>query len=411
MVERSIAEDVAAVGRIPAVQKILQVVSQTTGMRFAAVARVTETRWTACAVRDSIDFGLAPGGELALETTICNEIRQHRQPVVFGHASEDPKYRGHPTPKLYGFESYISIPIFRRDGDFFGTLCAIDPAPAKLDDPAIVQSLELFAELISEQLEAEDQLSSSREALQHANELATLREQFIAVLGHDLRSPLTVLTTYTHLLRDERHDRAWRQQVEDMLHSCGRMSVLIDNLLDLARGRLGDGIPLALQDEVDLQELVGRVVSEVRTARGGHAIEARYSLARTVSCDPDRIQQLLVNLLDNAVTHGSVSDPVEVLVYDRGDMLEIAVCNRGPAIPEFRRRHLFEPFVRNDGAQAGEGLGLGLFIAAEIAKAHGGALELDASDEDGTRFVFRMPWRRRDAPRDGAAEAAGTASR
>lgn len=390
-VRRSIDEDIAAIGRIPAVQKILQVVSQTTGMRFAAVARVTENSWTACAVRDSIDFGLEPRGELVLETTICNEIREHHQPVVFGHASEDPRFCGHPTPKLYGFESYISIPIFRRDGDFFGTLCAIDPAPAKLDDPAIVQSLELFAELISEQMEVEDELSSSRRSLQHANELATLREQFIAVLGHDLRSPLTVLTTYTHLLKDERTDDAWQQQIDDMRNSCGRMSSLIDNLLDFARGRLGDGIPLALQRRGDLDDLFGRVVSEVRAAYPGHAIEARLEVAQPVTCDPERIAQLFDNLLVNAMTHGSATEPVQVSADARDGWLELSVFNRGPPILEPQRHHLFEPFARSEAGQAREGLGLGLFIAAEIAKAHGGNLALASSDGEGTRFVFRMP--------------------
>src|SRR6476620_9140417 len=82
-----------------------------TGMRFAAVASVTEQSWTACAVRDDLGFGLLPGQQLELESTICNEIRQHQRPVVFGHASADPHYRQHHTPKQYGLESYLSVPM------------------------------------------------------------------------------------------------------------------------------------------------------------------------------------------------------------------------------------------------------------------------------------------------------------
>src|ERR1700733_8814265 len=100
--------DIAHVQQIEAVPKILQVVCRTTGMGFAAVARVTDSRWICCAVRDEIQFGLAPGGELRVETTICHEIRQHREPVVIDHVAQDATYCGHHTPATYGFQSYIS---------------------------------------------------------------------------------------------------------------------------------------------------------------------------------------------------------------------------------------------------------------------------------------------------------------
>ena len=91
-------------------------------MGFAAVARVTEDRWVACAVRDEIAFGLQPGGELEVETTICDEIRDSGRLVVIDNVAEDKAFCGHPTPRMYGFQSYISMPIVRPDGRFFGTL-------------------------------------------------------------------------------------------------------------------------------------------------------------------------------------------------------------------------------------------------------------------------------------------------
>ena len=124
--------DIAAVSRIEAVPTILDVVCRTTGMGFAAVARVTEDRWIACSVRDEIAFGLQPGGELKVETTICHEVRDSREAVIINNVAEDPFYASHPTPALYGFQSYISMPIIMPDGRFFGTLCAIDPRPARL---------------------------------------------------------------------------------------------------------------------------------------------------------------------------------------------------------------------------------------------------------------------------------------
>jgi len=144
--------DVDLVAHMPGVATILEEVSRSTGMRFATVARVSDTRWTACAVYDTVDFGLRAGQDLALETTICNEIRKHGHTVVFNHASTHPLFACHPTPALYGFESYISVPIYLADGRFFGTLCAVDPQPRELDQ-ATVQILEKFARAIGTELD------------------------------------------------------------------------------------------------------------------------------------------------------------------------------------------------------------------------------------------------------------------
>src|ERR1700682_3847725 len=182
------AADIAAVQRIDAVPRILEVVCQSTGMGFAAVARVTDERWICCAVLDQIDFGLKPGGELKVETTICHEIRQSHEAVVIDHATQDEVFCGHPTPAMYGFQSYIPLPIKFVDGTFFGTLCAIDPRPARLKNPQTVGMFKLFAELIASQLDSAAKLAASEAILLNERQVSELREQFIAVLGHDLRN-------------------------------------------------------------------------------------------------------------------------------------------------------------------------------------------------------------------------------
>lgn len=151
----SLQGDLEAIAQIPGLAALLESVTRATGMRFAAVARVTDRRWTACAVYDGIDFGLRPGQDLVLETTICNEVRQHHQVVAFDSASADPAFAQHPTPALYGFESYVSVPIFRADGELFGTLCAIDPEPARLDRETLA-TLQMYAEMIGLQLDRQD---------------------------------------------------------------------------------------------------------------------------------------------------------------------------------------------------------------------------------------------------------------
>lgn len=141
--------DVVAIGKIDIVPKILEIICSSTGMGFAVVARVTEDKWIACSVCDKIGFGLAAGSELNLVTTICNQIRQSSKAVIIDDVSRDEFYAQHPIPALYGFQSYISVPIMRQDGSFFGTLCAIDPKPAKVNNPETIELFTSFAELIS----------------------------------------------------------------------------------------------------------------------------------------------------------------------------------------------------------------------------------------------------------------------
>lgn len=223
--------DVAAIQRIESVPRILATVAEITGMRFAAVARVTETDWTACAVLDELGFGLKPGGELDVVTTICNEIRHHQQPVVFGHASAHPVFSQHPTPKQYGLESYASVPIFRGSGEFFGTLCAIDSRPAPLDSPGLLKSLELFAQLIGMQLELIEDLDSARTRLQDSQ----FREHVLTTTEREIRDLLQPVVTNLYLLQASptlaSEDRLL---LKDMDASCKQVARVLREKLDMA---------------------------------------------------------------------------------------------------------------------------------------------------------------------------------
>ena len=378
---------IASIGSVP---MILQVVAHTTGLRFAAIARVTDTNWTACAVYDLVDFGLKPGGELVLESTICNEIRQHHEPVVFGQASTHPQFAQHPTPKLYGFESYISIPIFRLNGEFFGTLCALDPLPAKLDDPNVVKTLQLFAKLIAAELDVVERLEQSASALLDEQDTAKLRDQFIAVLGHDLRNPLMAIKVGADLLEITTQEASSRRTIGHIQRSSRRMAELIKNILDFARGKLGGGIPVVLRQEDDLANELQNVIDEVQEVHPDRAIDAVIAIERQVACDSGRIAQLLENLLTNAVIHGAVGQPVQISAHSDDEAFELSVTNVGHAIPAGRIARLFQPFSHAADDASQSGLGLGLYIAAEIAKAHHGTLQV-SSTEVSTRFVFRMP--------------------
>jgi signal transduction histidine kinase len=383
-----LSDDLAAVARIPVVPGILDVVSRTTGMGFVAIARVTEDRWMACAVRDKIDFGLEPGGELEIHTTLCNEIRQSGHLVVIDHVALDVGFRDHPTPRMYGFQSYISVPIFRPNGEFFGTLCAIDVKPARVNVPETVGMFRLFADLIGFHLDSQDRLAASEAALLDANQAAELREQFIAVLGHDLRSPLASIDAGARLMaRTSRDDRT--KAIAGLIErGVSRMAGLIDNVLDFSRGRLGGGIPVVRTLDERVGEALLEVVAEFRSAQPERTIDVDIAVAAPVYCDCARIAQLFSNLLGNALTHGATDAPVQVRARTGNDVFELAVTNGGPAIPLEAAQHIFQPFKRTSPGE--QGLGLGLFIASEIARAHGARLEFE-SDPGRTRFVLRMP--------------------
>ncbi len=384
-----IDDDVASIARIDLVPKILEVICRTTGLGFVAVARVTPERWVACAVRDEIAFGLTPGGELEVATTICHEIRQSGQAVVIDRVDDDALFAGHPTPAMYGFQSYISVPI-THDGAFFGTLCAIDPRPASLKASGTLQMFELFAGLIGSHLETRDRLAESEAALLDQRQAAELREQFIAVLGHDLRNPLASIDAGAQLLRKTPLNVRAVSLVDLVQNSVQRMAGLIDNVLDLARGRLGGGFVIERRTDPHLDRALEQVVAELRAAHPARRIDVVLDLAQPVVCDSRRIAQLLSNLLANALTHGAEAEPVAVRAVARDGRFELSVANQGEPIPEAAREDLFHPFSRASHRPHQQGLGLGLYIASEIARAHEGLLDM-ASDAQETRFTLRMP--------------------
>jgi len=310
--------------------------------------------------------------------------------VIFGHASQHKIFASHPTPKLYGFESYISIPIFLSDESFFGTLCAIDPAPAQLDDPELLRTLELFAQLIAAQYEAERRSDTAELALLDEQSTARLRDQFVAVLGHDLRNPVQSITMGADMLERDLPDGRERRIARHIQRSCQRMSELISNIMDFALGKLGEGIAASMERPHDLAGDLEHVISEIQRAHPDREIVVTTSLQQAFACDQRRIGQLLGNLLSNAITHGSHTSPVRVFILSNASHFELAVENVGRPIAEDAIERLFQPFTRGTSTSPKPGLGLGLYIAAEIAKAHGGTLQA-ISNTAFTRFVFRMP--------------------
>ncbi|SDO05103.1 His Kinase A (phospho-acceptor) domain-containing protein [Rhodoferax sp. OV413] len=387
-----ISRDVALVGRIESVPTLLRVLCEITGMGFAAVARVTDGTWIACSVRDEISFGLLPGGQLDVNTTLCKEVRFSRTPVVIDQASTDSRYCDHITPRTYGIESYVSVPIVLSDGSYFGNLCAIDPRPAKVSEPRIVAMFHHFATLIAVELENARRQYLVQAALLGERAASELREQLIAILGYDLRTPISLIALNSQRLLAKAQDPAAVARIAGDIHAgVKQVSTLIDHALDFARGRLGCAIHVkpALVERMD--EALFSVVTEIQTGFPGREIECQFDISRPVQVDRFRVLQLVANLLSNALVHGAPDSPVQLKATTTADSLVLQVSNQGPPIPHGSLDKVFAPFWRSGTSAQREGLGLGLHICAQIVQAHQGRLGVSSSADAGTVFTATFP--------------------
>src|SRR6201986_3424366 len=281
------------------------------------------------------------------------------------------------------------MPIFLRDGSFYGTLCAIDPEAAKLENAETIGMFKAFADLIAFHLEASEQLKTSEASLLDERRTAEWLEQFIAVLGHHLRNPLASISGGLRLLLKEEQSEKSRSILTMMQSIVGRMTGLISDVLDFARGRLGGGFAVDV-GEANLTAVLTQVAGEISAAFPEREIDMQVAIGRSVHVDSSRIGQMLSNLLGNALMHGAPGEPVRVQASTAGGVFELSVSNAGEQIQSAALAQLFKPFVRGAVSPHQQGLGLGLYIASEIARAHGGTLTATSSPEE-TRFTFRMP--------------------
>lgn len=237
--------------------------------------------------------------------------------------------------------------------------------------------------------------ANAERAIRAEREARELREQFIAVLGHDLRNPLASLAGGVRMLCKEPLGERATKVLKLMDGSIVRAGSLIENVLDFARSRLGDGIALAIDTQRPLGPTIQQVVDELQSIAEDRQIIAEVTIFEPVEADHGRIGQLVSNLLGNAITHGAADQPITLNACTQGGAFELSVANGGAPIPYAAMARLFQPFFRGAVQPSQHGLGLGLHIASEIARAHGGEISV-VSDEAETRFTFRMPCRRAD---------------
>lgn len=222
------------------------------------------------------------------------------------------------------------------------------------------------------------------------------RDEFLAILGHDLRNPLGAIMMAARLLVDaEGLDAHQEKAAQQALRSAERMRGLLDDLLVLTRTRFDLALPLTL-GRVDLAVVGKEVVDELRASHPDRRVRLTTSGDLQGEWDRARIAQVVSNLLSNALQHGDPAAPIEVSARPEEEHVVLAVHNEGPEILPSQADLIFEPFFRMHGDPAKtrtEGLGLGLYITRSIVVAHRGQIRVDSSREQGTTFVVSLPRR------------------
>lgn len=407
--EERLAYDIEKVNQIPIVSTILNVICRTTGMGFAAIARVTQDRWIACSVQDEISFGLKPGGELKIETTICNEIRDSQRAVVIDNVGES-EYVNHHTPRLYGFQSYISVPIFLKSGEFFGTLCAIDPKPAKLNDAKIIGMFNLFTDLISFHLQSTDLLDQSNFAVQELSrqllESTDENRQYKYISDHNLQEPLRKIRMFSDMLlgaADAEDLQKAKHLAIKISSSAQRFSMMIKDLSEFSELNYKE----STFEIINLNKIVTDVSVQLHEELRAKNAILNVGQLPSILAMPLQIEQLFYHLISNALKF-SKRDQVPVIeIFARevaGDLIEYPMLNgtdvkyveirledNGIGIDKSQLEKIFDIFSHLPYDQVPEGKGIGLSYCRRIIRNHGGYIKAQSEIGHGTSFSIILP--------------------
>ncbi|MFP2908556.1 PAS domain-containing protein [Pyxidicoccus sp. 3LFB2] len=217
------------------------------------------------------------------------------------------------------------------------------------------------------------------------------QDRLLGIVGHDLRNPLSNISLIAQtLLRREGVPEPVLVGVRRISTSGDRMARMINDLLDFTRASVGRGIPLERRS-TDLCALVGDTVAEFELTYPGRVVLSCARGAHAGDWDPDRLAQVVSNLVGNALEHGDAQAPVRVELRADGPDVVLSVHNRGTPVPAELLPHIFDPFKQARGTSSRRGLGLGLYIAQQLVRAHGGSITVRSSPDDGTEFTVRLP--------------------
>jgi signal transduction histidine kinase len=397
--DASLAHDVEKIKQISIVPTMLEVICRSTGMGFAAIARVTNEKWIACSVKDEILFRLESGGELVLETTICNEIRDNRQAVVIDHVAESELFKNHHTPLMYGFQSYISIPIILKNGDFFGTLCAIDPNPAELNNVKTIGMFNMFADLISFHLEALDLVERSNATVQSLNRQLTdsldENRQYRHISNHNLQEPLRKIRVFSSSLIEatEHNNIAKVKELAQKVNSSAqKFSMMIQDLSDFSQlNSNNDSFEI-----VDLNEITADVCLQLSSAIESSGATIEVETLPNVFASRLQIEQLFYHLINNTLRFSKKDQKPVIRIFSNAfftdnTFAEIHIEDNGMGIEKSQLEKIFDLFTKLPQVHGAHSKGMGLAFCRKIARNHGGDITAYSEAGQGSRFCVTLP--------------------
>ena len=242
---------------------------------------------------------------------------------------------------------------------------------------------------LTERRRTRDELATEARRRLEAESETRFAEMFVGILGHDLRNPLNAISMAVNLMK--RKGTGDLPRLDRILSSAERMSNMVTQLLDLTRSRLAGGIPIE-RKPTDLVAVTAGIVDELRLGHPGRDVRLEEAGQIYGSWDPDRLAQVVSNLVGNALQHGDPSKPITVRLVAAADAVQLAVHSFGPPIPPETIATIFDPYRRTTVRSAGtQGLGLGLFISQQIVAAHNGTIECRSLDEEGTTVTVTLP--------------------
>lgn len=329
--------------------------------------------------------------EIGRDPGLCASAILHDGPWIINDAPHDPRALANPlVAGEFGLKFYAGVPLRTSDGYSMGTLCVLDFEPRELEDGEVEALMDLAGMVMSE-LELR---LASREAISEAREREQFKDAFVAMVSHELRTPATVIYAATQMLASQPdlmdHERA-RDLFPDIQAESGRLLRLLDDLLVLAR--LEQGNLVSEREPVLLQRVLPRVMDQERRRQPDRDI--RLHLSDDLSAvfgDPLYIEQVVSNLLSNALKYSPADQPVDVATIEGDTGIEIRVRDRGIGMSSHERDRAFDLMYRaGPAADLAPGAGVGLYVCRRLLDAMGGTISVEAAPEAGTVFTVRLP--------------------
>lgn len=320
--------------------------------------------------------------------TFCHYALGGEAPLVIDDTHSDPVWKVVPTVETLGIRAYVGVPL-RLDGETIGSFCVIDMKPRRWSDEEL-ETLQQLAISAEREVSLRSALEAARDDSVHARELARSREEVVAVVAHDLRTPLQILRLSTALLQ--------RQAVEGQQPVVARMVKAIDAMTSMAEGLLSSSallVPSAARSRsVSAQSLVGDALNMMAPIadRAGIALVLAEVADASISIDYARMLRVLGNLIGNALKYSPAGTTVTLSATRHGDQLLLTVADQGRGMTAQERDRAFDSGWQGaEGMARGDGAGLGLSIVRTLVEEHRGRVEIASQAGGGTALKVFLP--------------------